>query len=121
MAGPRRAASKDAGKDEDALAGARILVVEGRYYDEIADELLAGAKRALDAAKVGYDVATVPGALEIPQAMVIVLNSAFGAEAYDGDLHRGPLYRQNAASRSDDAQIADERADSHPGHRLLVH
>ena len=30
------------------LTGARILVVEARYYDGIGDELLAGAKRALD-------------------------------------------------------------------------
>ena len=44
MAGPRRAASTD----EGALDGARILVVEARYYEDIADALLAGAKRALD-------------------------------------------------------------------------
>ena len=73
MAGPRKATSKDEGKDDGALKGARILVVEGRYYDEIADELLAGAKRALDAAKVDYDVATVPGALEVPQAIALIL------------------------------------------------
>ena len=34
-----------------ALKGARILVVEARYYEDIADTLLAGAKRALDAAR----------------------------------------------------------------------
>ena len=90
MAGPRRAASTD----EGGLKGARILVVEGRYYDEIADELLAGAKRALDAAKVDYDVATVPGALEIPQAIVIALDAAARRKApYDGVVALGCVIR----------------------------
>src|ERR1700721_17144 len=65
MAGPRRAASKD----EGAVTGARMLVVEARYYEGIADELLAGARRALDAAQANYDVVTVPGAREIRQAL----------------------------------------------------
>src|SRR5262249_46117603 len=81
MAGPRRASSKD----EGALDGARILVVEARYYEGIADELLGGAQRALDAAKVTYDLVTVPGALEIPQAIAIALDAAAKRKApYDG-------------------------------------
>jgi 6,7-dimethyl-8-ribityllumazine synthase len=75
------------------LEGVRVLIVESGYYDDIADMLLAGARRALDAAGVGYDVVTVPGALEIPQAVVIVLNSAFGAEAYDGVVALGCVIR----------------------------
>jgi 6,7-dimethyl-8-ribityllumazine synthase len=78
---------------EAPLDGVRVLIVESGYYEEIADTLLAGAKRALDAAGVDYDVVTVPGALEIPQAMVIVLNSAFGAEAYDGVVALGCVIR----------------------------
>ncbi|HUI98311.1 MAG TPA: 6,7-dimethyl-8-ribityllumazine synthase [Xanthobacteraceae bacterium] len=94
MAGPRRAASNDEGKDEGALKGARILVVEGRYYDEIADELLAGAKRALDAAKVGYDVVTVPGALEVPQAIALALDAAAKRKAsYAGAVALGCVIR----------------------------
>src|SRR5215469_5037291 len=90
MAGPRRAA----GKDEGALEGARILVVEGRYYEEIADELLAGAKRALEAAKVDYDVATVPGALEIAQAIALALDAATKRKApYDGAVALGCVIR----------------------------
>src|SRR4051794_24620396 len=72
MAGPRKAASDD----EGPLKGARILVVEARYYDGIADALLAGAKRGLDTAQVDYDIVTVPGALEIPQAIVLALDAA---------------------------------------------
>jgi 6,7-dimethyl-8-ribityllumazine synthase len=78
---------------EAPLHGVRILIVESGYYEEIADTLLAGAKRALDAAGADYDVVTVPGALEIPQAMVIVLNSAFDAEAYDGVVALGCVIR----------------------------
>lgn len=90
MAGPRRAASTE----EGALKGARMLVVEARYYDGIADELLAGAKRALEAAQVGYDVATVPGALEIPQAIVIALDAAAKRKApYDGVVALGCVIR----------------------------
>jgi 6,7-dimethyl-8-ribityllumazine synthase len=72
------------------LKGVRVLIVESGYYEDIADMLLAGAKRALDAAGAGYDVVTVPGALEIPQAMVIALNSA---ESYDGVVALGCVIR----------------------------
>jgi 6,7-dimethyl-8-ribityllumazine synthase len=90
MAGPRKAASKD----EGVLKGARILVVEARYYDGIADALLAGAKRALDVAQVGYDVVTVPGALEIPQAIALALDAARKRKApYDGAVALGCVIR----------------------------
>jgi 6,7-dimethyl-8-ribityllumazine synthase len=79
--------------EEAPLEGVRVLIVESGYYEDIADMLLAGARRALDAAGVGYDVVTVPGALEIPQAAAIVLNSAFGAESYDGVVGLGCVIR----------------------------
>ena len=40
-----------------------LLIIEARFYDDLADALLEGAKAALDAAKATYDVVTVPGAL----------------------------------------------------------
>ncbi len=90
MAGPRRAADKNG----TPLAGARILVAEGRYYEAIADALLVGAKQALDAAKVEYDVVTVPGALEIPQALAIALDAAVKRKApYDGAVALGCVIR----------------------------
>ena len=90
MVGPRKAASTD----EGALEGARILVVEARFYDGIADALLAGARRALEAAKVEYDVVTVPGALEIPQAIAIALDAAEARRApYDGVVALGCVIR----------------------------
>jgi 6,7-dimethyl-8-ribityllumazine synthase len=48
---------------------ARVLVIEGRFYEEISDALLAGAVAALEAQCVAYERATVPGALEIPQVL----------------------------------------------------
>ena len=93
MAQSRRAASRGT-RDDAPLEGARILVVEGRFYEEIADELLAGAKRALDAAQVKYDVATVPGALEIPQALALALDAAAKGKApYDGAVALGCVIR----------------------------
>jgi len=50
-----------------------LLIVEARFYDEIADLLLAGARRALEAAGASFDQVTVPGALEIPAAIRLAL------------------------------------------------
>ena len=60
----------------EPLGGLRALVVEARYYTDIADELLAGACAALEAATVPYDVMTVDGALEIPAALALALDAA---------------------------------------------
>lgn len=46
-----------------------ILIVDARFYDDIADELNAGAVAALEAAGVAYEQISVPGALEIPAAI----------------------------------------------------
>ncbi len=88
MVEPRRRKQDDA-----PLTGVRILIVESGYYEDIADMLLEGARRALDAAGAAYGVVTVPGALEIPQAIVIALDSAFGAEAYHGVVALGCVIR----------------------------
>ena len=72
---------------------ARILVVEARYYTEIADALLDGAKRALDAAGADYDIVTVPGALEIPAAVAIAMGDGKGRAPYDGAVALGCVIR----------------------------
>lgn len=46
-----------------------VLIVEARFYDEIADELAAGAAAALDAAGASHEQLVVPGAFEIPAAI----------------------------------------------------
>ena len=60
----------------DRLPGARALIVEARYYEGLADELLAGARSACEAAGVAVDVITVDGALEVPAMMAIALEGA---------------------------------------------
>lgn len=47
----------------------RFLIVEARFYEDIADHLVTGATAALDSEGVLYDRVEVPGALEIPTAI----------------------------------------------------
>ena len=54
----------------------RILIVEARFYDDLADALLEGATQALSAFGAEYDVVTVPGALEIPGAIAFAEEAA---------------------------------------------
>jgi len=68
---------------------ARFLIVEARFYDDLNDKLIAGARAALKAAGHQADVITVPGALEIPAA--ISLADATGD--YDGYVAIGVVIR----------------------------
>ena len=92
MAGPRQ--SKRTDNKKSAAKGARILIVEARYYDEIADALLAGAKKALAEAGAQFDVLSVPGALEIPTAIAIAVDAAQRKrKPYDGAVGLGCVIR----------------------------
>ncbi|MCC7347241.1 MAG: 6,7-dimethyl-8-ribityllumazine synthase [Variibacter sp.] len=89
MAEPRRRAS-----GFDNVKGAHVLVVEGRFYEDVADALWAGAKRVLDAEGVSFDRHSVPGALEIPQAIALALAAAEAAgKPYDGVVALGCVIR----------------------------
>ena len=69
MADARRAPLED----QTDISGARALIVEARFYDDIQDALMEGAVAELKAAGLSHDVITVPGALEIPAAIAIAL------------------------------------------------
>jgi 6,7-dimethyl-8-ribityllumazine synthase len=73
----------------------RILIVESRFYDDISDELLAGAKEALEAHDIAYDVVTVPGAFEIPAAIAMAEDAAHRpmGKSYDGYVALGCVIR----------------------------
>jgi len=87
MAGPRQTKVE---KTSASLKGARILVVEARYYEQLADALLAGVTNALDVAGATHDRITVPGALEIPTALAIALDAAAEQKKpYDGAVALG--------------------------------
>jgi 6,7-dimethyl-8-ribityllumazine synthase len=51
--------------------GRRLLIVEARFYETINDMLIAGASAVLRGAGAELEVATVPGALEIPVAIAM--------------------------------------------------
>ena len=70
------AAPQHVPRPAEPLPGARVLIVEARYYDHIADELLSGARDAVAAAGASATVLTVPGALEIPTTVVVALEIA---------------------------------------------
>lgn len=46
-----------------------ILIALSRYYDDIADQLLAGATGELRSANASWEVIDVPGAFELPAAL----------------------------------------------------
>ena len=72
----------------------RLLIVEARFYDDLADALLDGAKAALDQAGARYDVVTVPGALEVPAVVSFALDAAEeGGVDYDGYVALGCVIR----------------------------
>ncbi len=84
MAEPRRSASSPV-----VVEGARFLIVEARFYDDIGGLLYVGARHALEAAGAVVDVISVPGALEIPIALAIALDSG----DYEGAVALGCVIR----------------------------
>ena len=78
-----------------AAAPQSVLIIEGRYYEDLADELMRGAVMELEARGLAHERITVPGALEIPVAMSIAIkNGLLGANAaYGGCVALGCVIR----------------------------
>ena len=90
MADARRAPLKD----QTDISGARALIVEARFYDDLQDALLDGAIAELKAAGLSHDVITVPGALEIPAAVAIAIDAAAAnGKPYDAVIALGCVIR----------------------------
>ena len=90
MADARRAPLKD----QTDIAGARVLIVEARFYDDIQDALLEGALTELKSAGASHEVITVPGALEIPAAIAIAIDAAEKkGKPYDAAIALGCVIR----------------------------
>lgn len=49
----------------------KILIVVSPYYKDISDNLVAGAKAEIEAADATWEIAEMPGALEVPTAIGI--------------------------------------------------
>lgn len=72
---------------------ARILIVEARFYAHLNDKLLAGARRAIEAAGHEHETVTVPGALELPGAITLAADAGtFDAYVALGVVIRGETY-----------------------------
>ncbi|MDR3448212.1 MAG: 6,7-dimethyl-8-ribityllumazine synthase [Alphaproteobacteria bacterium] len=52
-----------------------LLIVEARFYTDIADLQLQGVKTVLERVSATYEIVTVPGALEIPAAIAYALKA----------------------------------------------
>jgi 6,7-dimethyl-8-ribityllumazine synthase len=69
-------------------------VVAARFYEDIADLLLAGATKALKDAQTSVDLISVPGSLEIPTAIAIAVDAAQRRrQPYDGAVALGCVIR----------------------------
>ena len=86
----------------------RILIVEGRFYSELSDELLRGAADAITAVGAEYEVITVPGALEIP-AVIAIAETAGGFDGYValGCVIRGETYHFEIVSNESSRGLMD--------------
>jgi 6,7-dimethyl-8-ribityllumazine synthase len=73
------------------VKGARILIVESRYYADIADALIDGAKREIVKNGAKVESIVVPGAFEIPGAIAMAAGKK--GKRYDGYVALGCVIR----------------------------
>ena len=72
---------------------ATILLVEARFYPDLNDMLLDGARAAIEAAGHQHETLTVPGALEVPGTIALAARSGrFCAFVALGVVIRGETY-----------------------------
>jgi len=73
-----------------------ILIVEARFYEDIADELASGAVAVLQEAGATFERCAVPGCLEIPAAVHFAVRSMdffSGRRRFDGYIALGCVIR----------------------------
>ncbi len=74
---------------EGAGRGQHFLIVEGRAYPDIAEEMKRGAIAALDAAGATHEVVAVPSAMEVPVGVAMALETG----RFDGYVALGCVIR----------------------------
>ncbi|MFQ6018347.1 MAG: 6,7-dimethyl-8-ribityllumazine synthase [Kiloniellaceae bacterium] len=73
-----------------------IMIVEARFYEDIADALLKGATTELERLGAGFERVSVPGAFEIPAAVHMGVRSMeffAGRRRFDGYVALGCVIR----------------------------
>ena len=74
----------------------RVLIVEARFYSDLADEMAKGAIAALDKAGILHDRVAVPGTFEVPAAIRFALRAIETHSAtsnYSGFIALGTVIR----------------------------
>lgn len=67
----------------------KLLIVVSPYYKDITDQMLAGARTAIEAVGGSHETVEVPGALEVP----IAIRIAASRGSYDGFVALGCVIR----------------------------
>ena len=95
-----------------------VLIIESRYYDDIATHLHEGAAAVLAAHDCSVDTVVVPGALEIPAAlaMAVASDEKFDAYVLLGCVIRGETGHYDVVVNESARGIMDLVV----GHRLAV-
>ncbi len=78
------------------MADPHFMIVEARFYEDVADHLFEGARRVLEEAGATWDRVEVPGAFEIPAAIKYAIRSRDFLNVrkrYDGYLALGCVIR----------------------------
>lgn len=71
-----------------------LLIIDARFYEDLADEMVKGAVATLERAGATYDRVSVPGAFEVPAALSMALDAAEnGGTAYHGYVLLGCVIR----------------------------
>ena len=69
-----------------------FLIIDARFYTDLADELVKGACAELERCGATFERISVPGVLEIPAALSMLLESD-RAESFDGFVLLGCVIR----------------------------
>jgi len=85
-----------------------LLIIEARFYEDIANELARGATAALDRAGATHHRIAVPGALELPGAIALAARSGrFCAFVALGVVIRGETYHFEVVSNESARGLMD--------------
>ncbi len=75
-------------------AGPNLLIIEARFYTDLADALAEGAIQTIEAAGGHYERVSVPGVMEIPAALSMAMTAMENeGTLYDGFVLLGVVIR----------------------------
>ena len=98
----------------DRAEGVRFAVVVARFYEEIADRLVAGATEAFEEHGASVDVHEVPGAFELPLAARLCVDSGrYAGVACLGCVVRGETDHYDFVCAEAARGIAEAGLDTH--------